>query len=188
MRNLSIINALILILILLAGCSMPPHAGETEKETAASATATPVSVEETAVPEEEIIMPAEEVTVPEETGDAFYAELGELLDMVRDRYYPGTAGSSLSAAACAAELADFFAESSMSPDTVDRVVQDYYAFLPQEDAELFETQLDGIVGAFSSLAGENGEGLLDDCGYAALHFPWNEENIRDCFAALLGSD
>lgn len=190
MKNLSMIIALSLILVLLTGCSMRPGAGKTDEENVPAVTAgTAAPAAETAAPEAEVTVPAEEVTVPaEEAGDASYAELDALLDTVHGRYFPGTAGSSLSAAACAAELADFFAESGMTPDAVDRVVQDYYAFLPQEDAELFETQIDGIVGAFSSLTGENGAGLLDDCGYAAIHFPWDEENIRNCFTAMLGSD
>ena len=56
-------------------------------------------------------------------GDPSAEELRALLEGVRGRYFPGTAGSSLSAAACAAELADFFLESGVGPDEVDRVVQ-----------------------------------------------------------------
>ena len=114
--------------------------------------------------------------------------LRALLEDVRGRYFPGTAGSSLSAAACAAELADYFQESGVDPDEVDRVVQDYLGSLSAEDAELFAQQLDGVVSAFSSLTGENGAGLLEDCGYAAEHFPWKDENVKNCFVALLGSD
>lgn len=114
--------------------------------------------------------------------------LRALLEDVRGRYFPGTAGSSLSAAACAAELADYFQESGVDPDEVDRVVQDCLGSLSAEDAELFAQQLDGVVSAFSSLTGENGAGLLEDCGYAAEHFPWKDENVKNCFVALLGSD
>ena len=120
--------------------------------------------------------------------EAQRAELNALLDALRGRYFPGTAGSSLSAAACAAELADFFAESGIAPDEVDACVRDFLAALPDEDRELFELQLDGAVSAFSSLTGENGAGLLGDCGYAARHFPWDDAGVRDCFVALLGSD
>ena len=121
-------------------------------------------------------------------GDPSAEELRALLEGVRGRYFPGTAGSSLSAAACAAELADFFLESGVSPDEVDRVAQDCLGALSAEDAELFARQLDGVVSAFSSLTGENGAGLLEDCGYAAEHFPWDDGNVKNCFVALLGSD
>ena len=121
-------------------------------------------------------------------GDPSAEELRALLEDVRGRYFPGTAGSSLSAAACAAELADFFLESGVGPDEVDRVAQDCLGALSAEDAELFAQQLDGVVSAFSSLTGENGAGLLEDCGYAAEHFPWNDENVKNCFVARLGTD
>ena len=121
-------------------------------------------------------------------GDPSAEELRALLEDVRGRYFPGTAGSSLSAAACAAELADYFQESGVDPNEVDRVVQDCLGSLSAEDAELFAQQLDGVVSAFSSLTGENGAGLLEDCGYAAEHFPWKDENVKNCFVALLGSD
>ena len=121
-------------------------------------------------------------------GDPSAEELRALLEDVRGRYFPGTAGSSLSAAACAAELADYFQESGVDPNEVDRVVQDCLGSLSAEDAELFAQQLDGVVSAFSSLTGENGAGLLEDCGYAAEHFPWNDENVKNCFVALLGTD
>ena len=111
-----------------------------------------------------------------------------LLETAHTRYFPGTAGSSLSAAACAAEMADFFAESAISPDEADRIIQSYYSSLSAEDVKLFEQQINGVVGAFSNLTAEGGEGLLSDCGYEALHFPWSDENIRNCFVALLGSD
>ena len=121
-------------------------------------------------------------------GEPSAEELRALLEDIRGRYFPGTAGSSLSAAACAAELADYFQESGVGPDEVDRVVQDCLGSLSAEDAELFAQQLDGVVSAFSSLTGENGAGLLEDCGYAAEHFPWADENVKNCFVALLGSD
>ena len=79
-------------------------------------------------------------------------------------------------------------QSGVDPDEVDRVVQDCLGSLSAEDAELFAQQLDGVVSAFSSLTGENGAGLLEDCGYAAEHFPWKDENVKNCFVALLGSD
>jgi hypothetical protein len=121
-------------------------------------------------------------------GDPSAEELRALLEDVRGRVFPGTSGSSLSAAACAAELADFFCDSGVGPDEVDRVVQSCFASLSSEDAKLFEQQIDGVVSAFTGLTGGNGAGLLDDCGYAAEHFPWDDENVKNCFVALLGSD
>lgn len=125
---------------------------------------------------------------PGASADGLAEELCGQFDRLRSVYFPGTAGSSLSSAACAAEMADFFFVSGVNPDTVDRIVQDYRASLPEEDARLFEAQLDGVVGAFSALTGEGGRGLLDDCGYESSCFPWDAGNVRGCFVALLGTD
>ena len=114
--------------------------------------------------------------------------LNALLDDVRGHYFPGTAGSSLSGAACAAKLADYFAETGMDPDSVFAAVTAYTAALEDGDRQLFEQQLDGVVSSFSVITGENGEGVLKDCGYEPAHYPWTEENVRDCFAAMLGTD
>lgn len=38
------------------------------------------------------------------------------------------------------------------------------------------------------ITGENGEGVLADCGYEPAHYPWTEDNVSDCFVAMLGSD
>lgn len=120
--------------------------------------------------------------------DGLKEQLYEQFDQLRSVCFPGTAGCSLSAAACAAEMADFFFMSGIGPDAVDGITQYYFASLSQEDAQLFEMQLDSVVGAYGSLTGEGGEGLLDDCGYESSCFPWESENVRSCFVALLGAD
>ena len=114
--------------------------------------------------------------------------LNALLDEVRGHYFPGTAGSSLSGAACAAKLADYFAETGMDPDGVHGAVMSYTAALEDEERQIFEQQLDGVVSSFTAITAEGGEGLLKDCGYEAARFPWTEENVADCFTAMLGSD
>ena len=114
--------------------------------------------------------------------------LNALLDDVRGHYFPGTAGSSLSGAACAAKLADYFAETGMDPDSVFAAVTTYASALEDEERVLFEQQLDGVVSSFTVITGENGEGVLADCGYEPAHYPWTEDNVSDCFVAMLGSD
>ena len=127
-------------------------------------------------------------TVTDGFGSGRVDGLNALLDEVRGHYFPGTAGSSLSGAACAAKLADYFAETGMDPDSVFAAVTAYAAALEDGDRQLFEQQLDGVVSSFSVITGENGEGVLKDCGYEPAHYPWAEENVSDCFAAMLGTD
>lgn len=114
--------------------------------------------------------------------------LNALLDDVREHYFPGTAGSSLSGAACAAKLADYFAETGMDPDSVFAAVTTYASSLEDEERVLFEQQLDGVVSSFTAITAEGGEGILADCGYEPARYPWKEENVSDCFVAMLGSD
>ena len=127
-------------------------------------------------------------TVTDGFGSGRVDGLNALLDEVRGHYFPGTAGSSLAGAACAAKLADYFAETGMDPDSVFAAVTAYTAALEDGDRQLFEQQLDGVVSSFSVITGENGEGILKDCGYEPAHYPWAEENVSDCFAAMLGTD
>lgn len=127
-------------------------------------------------------------TVTDGFGSGRVDGLNALLDDVREHYFPGTAGSSLSGAACAAKLADYFAETGIDPDSVFAAVTTYTAALEEEERQTFEQQLDGVVSSFTVITGENGEGVLADCGYEPAHYPWTEENVSDCFVAMLGSD
>ena len=127
-------------------------------------------------------------TVTDGFGSGRVDGLNALLDDVREHYFPGTAGSSLSGAACAAKLADYFAETGIDPDSVSAAVTTYASALEDEERVLFEQQLDGVVSSFTAITAEGGEGILADCGYEAARYPWTEENVSDCFVAMLGSD
>ncbi|MBR0040576.1 MAG: hypothetical protein IJP64_04255 [Oscillospiraceae bacterium] len=189
MTAIKVCICVLFALLLLAGC------GPQNRDAAPNPTEEiiePASLESEEIDEmiAEQIEESGEVLPEEQTGgdEEKAAALAALLEDVRTSVFPGTAGNSLRAAGRAAAMADFFAEGGMSPDEADRAVQDYIASLSAEDAELFEMQLDAVLGAFSSLTGENGADLLEDCGYESAYFPWSEENVRNCFAALPGSD
>ena len=127
-------------------------------------------------------------TVTDAFGSSRTDGLNALLDEVRGHYFPGTAGSSLSGAACAAKLADYFAETGVDPDSVYAAVVSYTSALEDEERQTFEQQLDGVVSSFSAITAEGGDGALADSGYEPAHFPWADENVRDCFVAMLGTD
>ena len=181
---------MLFVLSLLAGCT-PQKRDETPppaEESVVTAEFLPEEIDEIIAEQIEESGAAPEEEQPDALEAERAAALEALLEEVRTSVFPGTAGNSLRAAAHAAAIADFFAESGMSPDEANACAQAYIASLSAEDAELFETQLDAVVSAFSNLTGENGAGLLEDCGYESAHFPWDGENVRDCFVALLGTD
>ena len=190
MKLTVLILAVILALSALAGCSpqkkdeIPPPA----EERVETADFLPEEIDEIIAEQIEESAAAPEEEQPDASEAERAAALAALLEELRTSVFPGTAGNSLRAAGRAAALADFFAESGMSPDEADRALRDYIASLSADDAALFEMQLDAVVGAFSNLTGENGAGLLEDCGCESAYYPWTEENVRDCFVALLGTD
>lgn len=184
MTTIKILICLLFALLLLAGCGPQRERGAEEQPPAVSEESDVLTPEEI----EEIIEEQLETPDEAESDEESAAALASLLEGIHTGVFPGTAGSSLSAAGRAAELADYFEESGVDPDEVDRAVQAYHATLTDEDARLFELQLDSVVGAYSALTAEGGEGLLADCGYESARFPWSRENIRNCFIALLGSD
>ena len=192
MNLIKIALCILFAMVLLAGCtprSMVDVDPTPAEEVVETAELLPEEIDEVIIEQIEESFeaeaPAEEQS---ETANANAAALTALFDGVRESVFPGTAGSSLTAAAHAAEMADFFAASGVSPDEVDRAARNYIASLSGDDVQLYEMQLDAVVGAFSNLTAENGAGLLEDCGYESSYYPWSEENVKDCFVALLGTD
>ena len=181
---------LCLLCVLLAGCGpqKKSDAPMPTEELVETAELLPEEIDEIIADQIEESAAAPEETAADEAEAERAAALAALLEDVRTSVFPGTAGSSLSAAAHAAAIADFFCESGMSPDEADRAARAYMSSLSAEDAQLFEQQFDSVVSAFSSLRGENGAGLLEDCGYESAYFPWDAENAQSCFVALLGTD
>ena len=99
-----------------------------------------------------------------------------LLEDIRDNYHPGTAGASLSGARKAAEAADLFAQYKPTAEQVEQCVKTFKEENVDADSrELFDEQLDGIVGSFAYITGEDGEGILEDSGYQSAGFEWDDD-------------
>ena len=131
MKITVLIMAMLFALSLLAGCTplKKNEAAPVEEESVVTAEFLPEEIDEIIAEqiEESGAAPEEEQTDEGETERA--AALEALLEDVRTSVFPGTAGNSLRAAGRAAAIADFFAESGMSPDEADRAVRDYIASL-----------------------------------------------------------
>ena len=157
---------------------------------ACGAEATEIKTQETAAAE--VTASTQENTADNTASDArktlenaaASAILEEGLEQLRQRYFPGTAGCSLNAAACAAALADGLNDADFDEDSLRNTVEAYVKTLSEEDRALFAEQAEGLRSAFETLTGENGQGLLADCGYAAVSYPWNAEKLTPVFEMI----
>ena len=100
-----------------------------------------------------------------------------LLAEIRDRMHIGTAGSSLRAAALAAELLDWGAESALSPAAIHLSLDAYMGGLDEAARAEFLQQLAAVDYSCTVLAagGEQAEALLDDAGCRPRSFPWPQQ-------------
>ena len=107
------------------------------------------------------------------------AALLELLGAIRDRMHPGTAGASLRAAALAAELLDWAAESTLSPGGVQLSLDTYLGALDEGARAEFLQQLEAVHSSCTLLldAGTQAEELLGDAGVTPRHSPWPQEAV-----------
>lgn len=112
----------------------------------------------------------------EASGDfeaAYIAVLEEALASFR----PGTAGSSLTGVACAAQLADVFTQYGPSAEEVASVTA--RAINGKADASV---QLSGLVSSYNSIAADGS--VLDGCGYESVCYPWDGEALAPLFEAV----
>ena len=110
---------------------------------------------------------------------------------------PGTAGSTLMAAGCCAELCDVLTAFNPSAEEVKAVVESFLATLDPDQLSLFWMQKDSVIDQFSQITGENGAALLEDCGYVPMYGSWdvaaieeiirfvNDEGGEEVFASIL---
>ena len=103
----------------------------------------------------------------------------------QENYHPGTAGSSLTGSAYAARFMDLFTEENVDGDTVGKAAKSFAGSLSSEEQSILHEQLSGLKSAAEYLLSEeNASELLLDCGYEALYFPWNAEQMTSCFEAM----
>ena len=97
-------------------------------------------------------------------------KLVEILGKVKSDCQPGTAGSSLTGAALAAELLDWGAENDgISDEQIELAAQTFAELLTTDESAVIEEQMGLVYGEATELLGDNGELLLDSCGYEASH-------------------
>ena len=167
MKKLFLISLLCLSLLLCACGKAAPAAPVQADPTHAAAAGTPVPTE--AAPAESAFDTTEQ-----------QAALGELLSGIRSHVTIGTAGSSLRAAAAAAELLDW-----ASGCTLDEagIAVAYEAWLPTMDPDMpvdFAEQLGAVDYNVRLLTDEDAENvamLLSDAGCEDCGYPWDAHAV-----------
>jgi hypothetical protein len=111
-------------------------------------------------------------TQGEVNGD-FDSVFAGILSDIQKNCEIGTAGSSLKAAGFAGKLLDAFTTYKPNAADVQSAVSSYYISLGSKAKATFGEQMNAVASAAEQLLGENGEGLLSDCGYQAQYYPWD---------------
>ena len=170
-KKLALLLALCLLLSLCACAkkaeSAPTPAPETPAPTAApEPTPTP-----TPAPTPEPLPLAPELPAVHDEA------LEEILDSVLT-VYPGTAGSSLRSAICAARLLDWGVETELTDDEIYSAVG---CWLDEQDDENLKIFLESIWPVYDrcyDLKGEYAKDLMRDAGIEDSLYPWNERAFR----------
>lgn len=92
--------------------------------------------------------------------------------------YPGSAGTSLRAARCAAWLLDWGAETKLTDDEIYSAVG---SWLDEQDDERLRVFLESILSVYDrcyDLRGEYAEAIMSDAGIESSLYPWNDRAFR----------
>ena len=173
MKRLTALFLALLMLLSLTACGR-----KSESAPAPAPTAAPDAVEtEAPAPTPEPTPTPTPVPLvpdlPEVHDEALEAILGGVLTV-----YPGSAGSSLRAAAVAARLLDWGMETQLTDDEIYSAVGCYMDTLGDRDLQVFLESILTVYDASYNLRGEYGEDLLADCGAEDSLYPWNDRAFR----------
>ena len=119
-----------------------------------------------------------------ESEDNFSEVFADELADIQKKCEIGTAGSSLKAAALAGQLLDTFAQYKPNASDIQSAVSSYYISLGSKAKTEFAEQMNLVADIAEQLIGENGEGLLSDCGYEATNYPWDASVMSTYISAL----
>lgn len=161
-------------LLSLAACGKKAKPAPTESPvpSPAAAAETPAPTETPSPTPEATPIPVAP-SLPPVTDEALFAVFDQVLQV-----NPGTAGSSLRAAACAARLLDWGAETALTDDEIYSAVGEYLKTLDDEQLRIF---LDNILTVYDrsyDLKGESAQAMLADAGVTDSAWPWNERAFR----------
>ena len=100
--------------------------------------------------------------------------LNAILDSITTDVQPGTAGSSLKAANCAAKLLDWGTATSLNDDEIYSAVGCWLDEQSDERLLMFFESFYSVYTASYDLRSDNGESLMRDAGISSAAYPWND--------------
>lgn len=174
MKKISIVIFVLCTLLILVACGKAVPAPTPAPAPVVTETTVPTP-EPTPVPTP-VPTPTPLPLIPElpEVHDAALEQIFEAVLSV----YPGSAGSSLRAARCAAWLLDWGAVTSLTDDEIYSAVG---SWMDEQDDERLKTFLESILPVYDrtyDLRGEYAEGLMSDAGIESSLYPWNDRAFR----------
>ena len=170
---LAVILALVMLLSLSA-CGKEEPVNDVVVLTEVPVMAEPVSStpEPTATPE-----PTPESTpvpIQPELPPVNDESLNAILDSITTDVQPGTAGSSLKAANCAAKLLDWGTATSLNDDEIYSAVGCWLDEQSDERLLMFFESFYSVYTASYDLRSDNGESLIRDAGISSAAYPWDD--------------
>ena len=114
------------------------------------------------------------VPIQPELPPVYDAELSAILSSITTDVQPGSAGSSLKAAGCAAKLLDWGAATSLNDDEIYSAVGCWLDEQSDDRLLMFFESFYSVYTASYDLRSDNGESLMRDAGISSAAYPWND--------------
>ena len=113
--------------------------------------------------------------------------LNAILDDMLERVQPGSAGSSLRAAQCAAALLDWGTTTQLTDDEIYSAVGCWLDMQDDDRLLLFFDCFYSVYTQSYNLRGENAEGLMRDAGISSGNYPWDDKSAHAVEMLYYGS-
>jgi len=180
MKKAMIFALLLCTLLLLPACGAksaapPPTPAPTPAETPSPAPTPPSTPAPTPTP----------LPLAPELPEVHDKALEEIFEGVLN-VQPGTAGSSLRAARCAAWLLDWGSETKLSDDEIYSAVGSWMDGQSSERLKIFLESILSVYDRCYDLKGENAQEIMSDAGIESSLYPWNERAFRTVEMVSLG--
>ena len=185
MKRFFALTLVFILLLSLSACGEP--VAEVVVVTEAPVMMEPVKPEPTLTPEPEPTPEPTPIPIQPELPEVVDEALNAILDDITTNVMPGSSGSSLRAAQCAAKLLAWGESSELTDDEIYSAVGSWLDMQDDEHLLLFFDSFYPVYNASYDLRSENGEALLRDAGMATEAWPYSEKAARAVEMVYYGS-